>query len=555
MTAGFIVVRKMRRPLLVIITVMTVAVLGLCLMPGIPQPDGSNGQLNAFDSFYVISFTATTIGFGEIPHEFSTEQRWWVTFSIYMSVIAWAYTIARLMALLQDSAFIAARNAQAVRRSISHLNEPFTIIVGYGYIGRSVAKALDLLGRRIVVLESNAVPIERLTTDMLRQEVPGVLGDARNPATLGLAGLDQPDCSAVLALTGDEEVNLQIVMTCSLLRPDVPVIARAFTRGITESMTDFSPMAIVNPYDDYGEFLTLAIQHPHAYRLVTWLLAVDGTDLAPLRTHLPSKTWLVVADGQFGDEISQDLIAGDYEVSTALPTDDIDLTNVAAVIAGAESDTTNLALAAHIRHTHPEIFLAVRQQSHAHLPLLNAFTPDSIFFPPHLVTQRVITGLIAPNFWGFIEFLMKSDDAFCQTMTDKLVARVGTLSPVVQRITISAKDTPSVYRWLQHREVALGPLFRSTQDWKHKIGAYPLLLVRGKETIILPADDQELQVGDEIVMVGRLSAFDDQKEVLYDDSTLFYAVTGRDIPTSQAWRRLTNRRWKNAFDHPAELVD
>jgi len=41
-----------------------------------------------FDAFYVMSYTATTIGFGEIPYPFSYAQRLWMTFSIYMTVIA-----------------------------------------------------------------------------------------------------------------------------------------------------------------------------------------------------------------------------------------------------------------------------------------------------------------------------------------------------------------------------------------------------------------------------------------------------------------------------------
>ena len=58
-----------------------------------------------FDAFYVMSYTATTIGFGEIPYPFTYNQRMWVTISIYLTVIGWAYAIGSLLALLQDRAF------------------------------------------------------------------------------------------------------------------------------------------------------------------------------------------------------------------------------------------------------------------------------------------------------------------------------------------------------------------------------------------------------------------------------------------------------------------
>ena len=546
-TAIFIVLRKMRQPLLFLIGIAVVAVVGLSMMPGIPQPDGSSGRLTAFESFYVFSMTATTIGFGEIPHEFSIQQRWWVVFFIYLSVLGWAYTIARVMFLLQDPAFHTARDAQSVRKTISHMGQPFTIIVGYGYIGRTIARVLDGLGRRVVVLDSQPQAIERLSTDLLQMEIPGVCGDARSPSILGLAGLGNPDCETILALTGDEEVNLQIVMTCSLLRPHLPVIARASSRRTAEAMADFSPTAIINPYDDYGNFLTLALKRPYTYRLIQWLMADEGAPLPPIRAHQQVKTWLVVADGQFGEEIAQDLTAEGYEVRIEDPGDQHDFSDIGAVIAGAESDTTNMALAAHLRHTHPQIFLVVRQHSHTHLPLLDAFCPDSIFFPPLLVAQQAIANLITPRLWGFISELMEADDAFSQDLTDKLVARVGDGAPIPQRMWIKLSQAPTVVRWLKHRPLTLGALFRSPQDFTQPIAAMPLLLLRNDESISLPKDDEKLEIGDEIVMVGTHEAFDEQSELLYDDSTLFYTATGRDIPTSRAWRRLTSQRWKNAF--------
>ncbi|MDR0959509.1 MAG: NAD-binding protein, partial [Propionibacteriaceae bacterium] len=180
-TAVFIVLRKMRGPLIALISIMTVGVIGLSLMPGVPQPDGGHGRLDAFEAFYVMTYTATTIGFGEIPHVFSIEQRWWIIFSIYAAVIGWAYALAKLMGLLQDSAFTTARAGQSFRRTISRLREPFTIIVGYGYIGRSVARALDQRHRRVVIIDRDTVPIERLATDLLSEETPGLTADARRP--------------------------------------------------------------------------------------------------------------------------------------------------------------------------------------------------------------------------------------------------------------------------------------------------------------------------------------------------------------------------------------
>ena len=61
-----------------------------------------------------MSYTATTIGFGELPWPFTADQRLWVTFSIYLSVIGWAYAIGSLLTLLQDRVVPAGAGAAAV---------------------------------------------------------------------------------------------------------------------------------------------------------------------------------------------------------------------------------------------------------------------------------------------------------------------------------------------------------------------------------------------------------------------------------------------------------
>ena len=78
----FLVLRRMRTPLIVLIVIFAVSVLGLKLIPG-QDAQGRPWHMGFFDAFYVMSYTATTIGFGEIPYAFTYGQRMWVTVSIY----------------------------------------------------------------------------------------------------------------------------------------------------------------------------------------------------------------------------------------------------------------------------------------------------------------------------------------------------------------------------------------------------------------------------------------------------------------------------------------
>ena len=117
--AIFLVLRRMRAPLIVLIVIFAVTVLGLTLIPG-QDAQGRPWHMGFFDAFYVMSYTATTIGFGEIPYPFTYGQRMWVTVSIYLTVIGWAYAIGSLLALLQDRGFRrAAGRMQHFTRKVS----------------------------------------------------------------------------------------------------------------------------------------------------------------------------------------------------------------------------------------------------------------------------------------------------------------------------------------------------------------------------------------------------------------------------------------------------
>ena len=92
----FLIFRRMRAPLLMLVLSYSIAVLGLVLIPG-KDADGNVWHMDFFHAFYFVSFMASTIGFGEIPFEFTAAQRLWVTFSIFFPVVVWLYSIGTVL--------------------------------------------------------------------------------------------------------------------------------------------------------------------------------------------------------------------------------------------------------------------------------------------------------------------------------------------------------------------------------------------------------------------------------------------------------------------------
>lgn len=102
----FLVLRRMRFPFILILSIYSFCVAGFALIPGTDALTGAPTKpMTLFEAFYVVSFTAATIGFGEVPQPFNTAQRLWMTMTIYISVAAWSYSLVAVLSLLQDKGF------------------------------------------------------------------------------------------------------------------------------------------------------------------------------------------------------------------------------------------------------------------------------------------------------------------------------------------------------------------------------------------------------------------------------------------------------------------
>lgn len=80
----WLILQKMRTPFLVIIFTYTISIIGLLIIDGVDS-EGKTYHLTSA-MLYFISYTATTIGFGETPFTFTYPQRIWVSMSIFFTV-------------------------------------------------------------------------------------------------------------------------------------------------------------------------------------------------------------------------------------------------------------------------------------------------------------------------------------------------------------------------------------------------------------------------------------------------------------------------------------
>jgi voltage-gated potassium channel len=558
----FLVLRRMRLPLIVIIVIFAVSTFGLTVIPG-EDADGNRARMSFFHSFYVMSYTATTIGFGELPHQFTEAQRLWVTISILFSVIGWAYALGSLLTLIQDRTFRRALSLQHFTRKVKRMREPFLLLAGYGQTGRRVGQTFDSLGRRFVVIDASEENIEALDLEAYRFDVPGLAADARNPDHLGVAGLEHGLCEGVLAMTNDDEVNLAITMAAALLRPDLPVIARTVSPAIEHRMQALSTPTVINPFDRFGDHLRLALRAPATHQLLTWLESGPGAEL-PRRGRPPTQgRWVLCGYGRFGRELAEDLRAEGLTVTVIDPAgapnggndfvvvgDGSDpevmaqahLASAVGFVAGTDNDTTNLSLMAAARRANPNLFVAARQNRPANAALFAAMQPDSLLVLAEVVAQEVYVKLSTPLLWRFLQEVPGQGEEWAADVIERLHRRCGRSLQTLWTVRLERTMSPALGRWLDSGQARLGDLLRDPDDRERPLTAAVLLVKHGDDVILTPTDDHLLTDGDEILLAGDPLARRELDTTLLVDGVLSYVVTGDYVPSSWIWRRLVRRQ-------------
>ncbi len=566
----FLVLRRMRVPLIVLIAIFAVSVLGLTLIPG-QDAEGRPFRMGFFDAFYVMSYTATTIGFGEIPYPFTYNQRMWVTVSIYLSVIGWAYAIGSLLALLRDRAFRQALALQHFTRKVNRLVEPFVLVAGFGRTGELLGHSLDRIGRRFVVLDIDPERIDGVELDSFVADVPGLAVDARDPGHLAVAGLDHACCASVVALTDDEEANLAVVMAAALLRPDVDVVARVTSPDLAQRMQEFGNPSLVNPFDRFGDHLRLALKAPASYQLLTWL---EGGPGAPLPERgMPPRTgrWVVCGYGRLGRELTEDLRAERLQVTVIDPDphpDDAgdphllrgdgcdpwvmaqaDLDRAVGFVAGTDNDTTNLSLVAAARRANPGLFVGARQNRAASAPLFEAMDVDALLVPSQVIAQEIYAQLSTPLLWRFVREMPARGDDWAHGVIDRISAVCGSRLEALWKVRLDREEAPALVPWLGEGGVRLGDLLRHPENREEPLRLVVLLVLRGSEATLAPDDDFELLAGDEVLVVGRPAARRAMSTILLVEPAREYVLSGRQVASGWVWRKLSGAAREDQQQH------
>ena len=567
----FLIFRRMRRPLLTLLVVYAISVLGLVLIPG-QDANGNPWHMDFFHAFYFVSFMSTTIGFGEVPYEFTDAQRLWVSLVMYAGVISWIYAIGTILTLVQDRTFQDALAERRLARHIRTMSRPFYLICGYGETGSMLVRGLTDVGQHVVVVETDQQRANMIRLENLRDHVPTLHGDAQKPLHLQEAGLQHPRCEAVVAATNDNEANLKIAITSKLLNPRIRVICRADSRDIEKNMASFGTDHIVDPYETFANDLLTAFRMPCLYLLQRWLAgSVSDCRLSDPVYPPKSQHWVICSYGRFGKAVYERLVELGIEVRVVEARPDLtgepkqgvitgrgteaetlmqaEIETAGGLIAGTDNDANNLSIVVTARMLNPDLFIVLRQNHTENSGIIKAVKADMVMHSSQIIADRIRMLLGTPMLHRFISLAGQQDNEWACELVSRISALVGHCVPELEEVRIDDYHAEAVTDALDEGEhVRIGEILHDSWQRDRQIPCIVLMIRREQENLLLPPDDMELKPGDRLLVCAGYGGLRRLYWNLQNAGILSYVRTGEVRKHGWLWSKLT-RNGGNGTTH------
>jgi len=561
----WLTMRRMRTPLIMLILVYALSVFGMVAIPG-QDAAGNAFEVGYLDAMYFVAIMATTIGFGEIPTTFTDAQRLYVFIILFPNVIAWLYSVGTIISLFVDPQFRADLALSRFSRRVRRSRGDYYIVCGFGYTGRMIVKGLLNRGIGAAVIERNEKIVHLMALSDDFAHLPSIVGSVTDMKLLDMAGLNPEirNCIGVIAITNKDHVNLTIAITSKLLRPELPVMARAETRRVIHNMESFGTDETLDPYAIFAERFYLALNSPAKYLVQDWLISVPGTRLRK-EVKPPDGRWIIAGVGRFGSRMAATLDKAEIEYTVidvhpdrvkerpgsvlgrgteAKTLLEAGIMDAEGIVAGTGDDVDNLSIIMTALELKPDLFVVARQESPRHEELFKASGADLVARRSQIVARRVLAVATTPLLPVFNDHMVHQDESFAREVEQRLEDILGGYSPGLWTIDISGACTESLRAArLEGVKIRLEHLLVDARTpTPEKLPCVCLMLERDSLRLFLPEPNQVLLKGDRLLFAGRGSARREMIFSLTEPTALVSLATGRPQPRGAIMRRLARKR-------------
>jgi len=541
----WIIIRRLRLPILIIIITFSIAILGMVLIPGMDN-QGRVYHLTIFDAFYFVSYMASTIGFGESPYSFTYPQKLWVSFSIYISVIGWFYGIGAIISLVQDK-ILALEIARArFIRSINNFKEPFILVFGYNITTKKLIEKLNQEDRRMVVVDKDQNKIEALALENYNPYVPGFIADALDTKILEIAGVKSPECQSVIVAFENDNKNATIAMKCRYLNKNISFYIRSSYAKNSLYLQSLGFQHIENPFTVISKRFELALRAPHVWLLESWIYGESLKNQT--KESIPAGEIIIYGYGRMGKALEEGLkktdrsyifvdsqeIFDDDRVNHDIYVNEIieqellnaGLKKASVIIATSRDDMVNLSVIATAKKYNPKIYTIARENDLKDLEMFHAVQVDRNYVLEYIITNKIYINIALPLASIFLEHIYRKEDSWGKKLLERIFSKIGD-SPDLYEVEISKRETLALFNILKKTEkIKLNILKRSRQNYKKNNALLFLMIKRGDKNIILPNDNFEVKIGDKLLVACEEESKVEFMYILENFYDLFYVMHG-----------------------------
>lgn len=508
----WLLLRKLRAPLIVLNLAHAIPVLFLTLVPGADN-DGNPYYLSFFDAMYMVAYTATTIGFGEIPYAFTYPQRIVLIITIYAAVPAWLYALGSIIALFQDKAFVYAIRMNTFRRKVRNLKQDFIIICGYTDAGRLLIDKLNEDNLyRIIVIDKNAEKIEALKSELYMPSIPAVVADASSTDVLKSAGVLSPHCKYLITLFDDDQINLKISVRARILNKKLKIIARSGLKQEGENLTNIGVNHVIDIFSIIARRIDFALKSPYLFNLYSWMqggnLHVSKTDI------LPTGKYIVCSGGRFGKTLKKTLDKNhiDYifldvnkKIHEKVVSDqefflEAGIMEASCIIAGTNDDAINLSIIATARALKSDIFVIVRENELEERSLFSHLRADKIFMIDQIAALDAYNYIDRPMTFDFINTISFFEKEKLIDTLEHITNRVNK-RPALMEFAINPNTMYALCDFLIHTPISMGQIINNPYHDGIDLEIAILGIKRENgEFILMPDDKTFLQLNDHLLI-------------------------------------------------------
>jgi voltage-gated potassium channel len=236
---------RLIRLLFLVVGTLLIGSLGYMLIEG----------WNISDALYMTAITLSTVGFGEVE-ELSSTGRIFTVLLIFLGVGVIVYSFSFMAEYVVSINMV----DEIRKRRVKNMPKKFkdhVIICGYGRVGRSTARALQDSQRQIVIIDSDPARI----VQALEAGFVALEGDASQDELLHESGLAQ--AWGIIVTTGQDSLNLFIVLSARTINPELFIIARANQANNEVKLQRAGANRVVSPYQIGGQHMANIVVRPH----------------------------------------------------------------------------------------------------------------------------------------------------------------------------------------------------------------------------------------------------------------------------------------------------